>query len=166
AVVAEEEIATAANRGETDDDAGHHDDELEREASLRRAAVSAVGAFGLFLVGFGRRFVLRCHHRSSLREGARSRQDKTLGQKPRALVCANGCGALASHARQEWLMDTCRGARGRNYLPGCGAVTALSARSRAFLISAKPLIVIDFHRWHGFCTSPLAAAWESGRRTR
>jgi len=25
-------------------------------------------------------------------------------------------------------MDTCRGRRGRNYLPGCGAAMALSAR--------------------------------------
>src|SRR5579862_2293077 len=49
-------------------------------------------------------------------------------QMPRALVCAIGCGAVESHARQEWLMDTCRGRRGRNYLPGCVAAMALSAR--------------------------------------
>ena len=81
AVVAEEEIAAAAQRAETDDAAGHHDDELEREASLRRGGVFRLGAFGFFLVGLGRRFVLRCHHRSRLREGARSRQDKTQNKR-------------------------------------------------------------------------------------
>ncbi len=69
-------LMTTSLRNFTSDTAGHHDDELEREASLRRGGVIRLAAFGFVLVGLGRRFVLRCRHRSSLREGARSRQDK------------------------------------------------------------------------------------------
>src|SRR6202045_1221341 len=33
-------------------------------------------------------------------------------------------------------------------------------------IGSKLLIILNFIRWHGFCNSPLAAAWESGRHAR
>ena len=40
------------------------------------------------------------------------------------------------------------------------------AKDAAAPIQIKPLINIAFIRWHGFCSSAPAAAWESGRHTR
>src|ERR1700729_3305294 len=62
-------------------------------------------------------------------------------------------GYLPPPARQELFAGLCHSDGA--FCPPGGAV-----------LLPKPLINIDLFHWHGFCSSPLAAAWESGPRTR
>jgi hypothetical protein len=64
---------------------------------------------------------------------------------------------LKKEARQEWLTETCWSGRNRNFLPSEGLIPAFSAWQHKRSLRIKPLMHLNFHRWHGFCTSKRAS---------